>query len=282
MSHAVADIFRQAAQASQADPRRRGNVVDLEPGCDVIATGDIHGNRQAFTRILAYFERPSPRPRRLVLQELIHGPPDGETGQDRSIELLLRAARLKVARPSDVVLLMGNHDLAQITGAEIAKDGPPSCRAFADGVCFAFGADGGEVLSGVDDFLRSLPLAARCPNGVWITHSLPAPSRGRAPDTDILHRPYTYDDFLRGGPAYEWTWGRAHTDEQIDALAAALAAELFILGHRHTAAGIEAVAHRAVTIASDHSHGCLVEFASDQPLDAQSAILSATPLVAIA
>jgi hypothetical protein len=277
----AADIFRQAAQANVEDPRRRGNVVELEAGCDVIVTGDVHGNRQTFARILAYFERPSARPRRLVLQELIHGPLDEATGQDRSVELLLRAARLKLARPTDVVFLLGNHDLAQITGIEVAKEGAESCKAFIEGVRFAFGADGEQVLTAVDDFIRSMPLAAKCPNGVWITHSLPSPMRTAAAGVEILTRPYRYEDFLRGGAVYDWTWGRGQTDEQIDALAAALGAELFVLGHRHTQAGIEAVARRAVAIASDHNHGCLVEFASDLPLDADMAMMSATPLLSI-
>lgn len=281
MSNVAADIFRQAAHANEQDPRRRGNVVELEGGCNVVVTGDVHGNRQTFARILTYFERPSARPRRLVLQELIHGPLDEETGQDRSVELLLRAARLKVARPSDVIFLMGNHDLAQITGMEVAKEGAESCKAFVEGVHFAFGADGEQVLQAVDDFLRSMPLAAKCPNGVWITHSLPSPMRTATAGTEILTRPYQYEDFLRGGPVYEWTWGRGQTDEQVDALAAALGAELFVLGHRHTQSGIETVARRAVAIASDHNHGCLVEFASDLPLDADMAVMSATRLLSI-
>ncbi len=281
MPNAAADIFRQAAQANLEDPRRRGNVVELEGGCDVIVTGDVHGNRQAFGRIVAYFERPSSRLRRLVLQELIHGPLDEATGQDRSVELMLRAARLKVVRPTDVIFLLGNHDVAQITGVEVAKDGFPSCKAFAEGVRFAFGQQGQRVLTAVEEFIRSLPLAAKCPNGVWITHSLPSPGRTTPAGTEILQRPYRYEDFLRGGAVYEWTWGRGHTDQQLDALAAELGAELFVLGHRHTQAGIQAVARRAVTIASDHAHGCLMEFVSDQPLAAAAAIMSATPLAAI-
>jgi hypothetical protein len=283
--NAAADIFRQAARLNLQDDRRHGNLVELEGGCDVIVTGDIHGNRRAFSRIVSYFERPSSLPRRLVLQELIHGPLDQTTGQDRSVELLLRAVRLKVDRPADVIFVMGNHDLAQITGSEIAKEGFPSCRAFDEGVRFAFEEQGGEVLVAVREFLISLPLAARCPNGVMITHSLPSPHRLKVPEsgtgTEILHRPYRPEDFLRGGAAYKWTWGRAQTDEQIDALAAELGVELFLLGHRHTRPGIEAVARRAIALASDHDHGCLLEFRSDQPLDVQTAMMSATPLAAI-
>ncbi|MGA2265541.1 MAG: metallophosphoesterase [Phycisphaerae bacterium] len=283
MPNAVADIFRQAATLNTQDGRRRGNVVDLEGGCDVVVTGDVHGNRQALTKILSYFDRPSRRPRRLILQELIHGPADEASGHDRSIELLLRAVRLKVERPADVLFVLGNHDLAQITGVEIAKEGClASCQAFADGARFVFGSEGDEILAAVGEFIVSMPLAVRCPNGVMITHSLPSPRRMKVAGTEILHRPYRLqEDFLRGGAAYEWTWGRGQTDEQVDALAAELGVELFLLGHRHTPSGIEAVTRRAITLTSDSSHACLVAFPADQPLDAQTVLLSATPLAAI-
>ena len=281
MPSAAADIFRQAAELNSHDERRRGNVIELEAGCDVIVTGDMHGNRKALGKVISYFNRPSSLPRRLILQEIIHGPLDQASGHDRSVELLLRSARLKMDRPKEVIFLMGNHDLAQVSGAEIAKEGRHSCRAFAEGVRFAFADEAEEVLAAICDFLRSLPLAVRCPNGVMITHSLPSPGRMKAAGLDILNRPYRNEDFLGGGALYEWTWGRAHSDEQIDSLAAELGATMFILGHRHTRSGCEVIARRAVTLASDHAHGCLIQFVSDQPLDAQTAMMSATPLAGI-
>ena len=282
MASSVADIFHQAAQHNLTDTRRQGNVINLEAGCEVIVAGDIHGNRTAMSKILSYFSRPAAMPRRLILQEIIHGPADEQTHQDRSVELLLRAARAKLFSPKEIIFLLGNHDIAQVTGGEITKDSCNTCQAFAEGVKFAFGdVEGEEILQAINDFLMSMPLAVRCPNGVFISHSLPSPKQMAKAGTEILTRPFTCEDLLRGGPVYEWTWGRGQSDKQLDALATELGVNFFILGHRPTPVGCEAIARRAVTVACDHEHGCIVRFVSDQPLDVQTVIDSATPLVAI-
>ncbi|MFA6134313.1 MAG: metallophosphoesterase [Phycisphaerae bacterium] len=281
MASPVADIFRQAAELNNKDGRRQGNVVHIEPGADVVVSGDIHGNRSALGKVLGCLDKPSKLPRRIILQELIHGPLDAESGQDRSVELLLRSARAKVADPERVIFLMGNHDLAQISGNEIAKDGRNVCEAFVAGVRFAFEDQAEEILPAISDFLLSMPLAARTPGGTFMAHSLPSPSRMELAGTEILSRPYAPTDFGRGCPLYEWLWGRGQSDAQLDSLAAELGVNFFVLGHRHTAAGCEAIAARAVTLASDHEHGCLLHFTSDQALDAQTVVMSAIPLVAL-
>lgn len=278
MAHPAADIFRQAARLLQEDPRREGNVVRIEPLCRVVVSGDIHGNGKALARIISFCGRKSSRPTRLVLQEIIHGLPDSQTGTDRSVELLLRAARLKINCPEEVLFVMGNHDLAQVGGVEIAKDGCGACKGFSAGVEAAYGEDAPDVLEAVGDMIRSFPLAAVCPNGAFVTHSVPSPGRMAAAGTEILHRPYVDEDFRRGGPAYEWTWGRGQKAEQLDALAAELAVELFVLGHRHVASGCEVIAPRAVVLASDHQHGRVACFASEVPVTAEAICRASIPV----
>jgi hypothetical protein len=265
MSAPAADIFRQAARLNREDPRRRGNLVQLEPAMLVLATGDIHGNAQALARILS-FARRRPRPWRLVLQEIIHGPLD-DHGADRSVEPLLRAARAKIEFPQEVLFLMGNHDLAQLTGVEISKGASGACDAFRQGVKYVFEDQADEVAPAVTEFLASMPMAVRTPNRVLITHSLPSPHRQSAAGVDVLTRDYQDGDFHRGGPAYEWTWGRNQTPEQTEELAAKLDVDFFMLGHRRTPSGCELILPRALTLACDHAHGCVLCFDSDKPFD---------------
>ena len=281
MPSAAVDIFRQAAELNASDPRRKGNTVYLEEGCEMIVSGDLHGNRNALHKIIAHARLDHNLQKHLVLQELGHGPPDPKSGQDRSIDVLLRAARLKLQHPRQVLFILGNHDVAQFTGNEIAKEGRGVCKAFAAGIQFAFGDDGPEVLAAVDLFFRSLPLAIRCPNGVLLTHSLPAPTRMKLAGTEILTRAYREEDFRRGGPVYEWTWGRGQTAEQLEQLAAELGVEFFILGHRHVETGWEFLASRGMIIASDHEHGCIIEFTGDLVLTAEMAAQSVRPIVAL-
>jgi 3',5'-cyclic AMP phosphodiesterase CpdA len=281
LSSVVADIFRRAAEQNRDDDRRSGNLLTVTGEADVIVAGDIHGHRKNLSKIISYANLGSNADRRLVLQELIHGPPDAATGHDRSVELLLRAARLKAQRPEQVLMLLGNHDVAQVTGNEITKAGRGVCEAFTEGARFAFGADADDVLEAIDDFLLSLPLAIQCSGGTLISHSLPSPGRMEAAGTDILRCPHRREDLRRGGPVYEWTWGRGHTPEQLDDLAAELGVEFFVLGHQHIHTGWRCIAPRAITIASDHEHGCVMRFSAETLLTEEAAVACTKPIVAL-
>ena len=174
----AADILVRAAELNSSDSRRCGNVIHLSGDCDMIVTGDLHGNSSGLAKIIDYADLGLNPSRRLILQELIHGPPDAETGRDRSIETLLRAAKLKTEYPNQVVFLLGNHDISQITGNEITRGGQPSCKTFTAALDFTFQQDAGRVFDAFERFVLSLPLAIKCPNGVLISHSLPS---GKAP-----------------------------------------------------------------------------------------------------
>ncbi|MFB3892208.1 MAG: metallophosphoesterase [Phycisphaerae bacterium] len=280
MSTAAADIFRQAAAANKADPRRDGNVVNLPAGPAIIC-GDMHGYRAALNKVIGRASAAG-QPRQLVLQEIIHGPPDERTGQDRSVELLLRAARLKISHSEQVAFLMGNHDLAQATGNEITKDGRGVCKVFTAGVEAAYGQDAADVMDAIREFLLSMPLAVRCPNGVFISHSLPSPARMGAAGVDILKRPYEERDLRRGGAVYEWTWGRGQTAEQLEQLAATLGVEYFILGHRHVEAGCEVISPRGVTISTEHEHGYVIELDAGLPFGADDLASGLKPIMVLA
>jgi len=270
MASVVADLFRQAGALNLQDSRRNGNVVTLEGDCDVMVSGDIHGSRAALTKIIAAADLTGLPRRRLILQEIVHGPPDPRSGQDRSIEPLLRAARLKIAHPRQVLFVLGNHDIAQVTGREIMKDGRGTCKEFASGVSYAYREDAPEIMEAICGFLISAPMAIRCPNGVFISHSVPSPKRMALAGVAILGRAHQESDLLRGAPVYEWVWGRGQTAEQLATLAGQIGVEFFVLGHRHISAGWERIAGRGVTISSDHEHGVIIEFCCNTPLNPDS------------
>ncbi len=271
MPNAAAEIFRQAAQLNLSDDRREGNCIRLAERTDVIVAGDIHGNRRNLVRIINYADLGQNEQRRLVLQELTHGPIDQATGHDRSVEPLLRAARLKVRYPRQVLFVMANHDLAQITGGEVIKDGHEVCRQFVEGVNFAFGPDAAEVLPATMEFLGSLPLGVFCPNRVLISHS--TPGRGKTDDetVGILQRDSQEVDLARPGPVYQWVWGRGQTAEQLEDLGRRLGAEFFVLGHRNIDGGFELFAEHAIAISSDSANGCVLHFSTDDPLTPKTA-----------
>lgn len=281
MSHPVADIFRQAAAAFRDDPRRRGNCVQIEADAEVLVSGDLHGFRPALQKLISAASLGSHPNRRLILQEIVHGSPDATTGQDRSVELLLRAARLRLAHGPQVLMILGNHDVAQVTGNEITKDGRGACKAFDAGVTAAFGEEAPEVTQAIHEMLLALPLAAMCPNGVFVAHSVPSPNRMARAGVEILDRLCTIEDFRRGQPAYEWTWGRGQTPEQLEELAQDLGVSYFILGHAHAKGGFETLSPRGLTITTDHEHGYVVTFRANEPFGPDNLEVSLKPIMTL-
>ena len=281
MAHPVAEAFSRAAELIRGDDARAGNCLTFEPGMDVIYTGDIHGNRRNLAKIITYADLGFHPRRRLVLQEIIHGGPADADGGDRSFELLLRAVRLKTSYPDQVFFLMGNHDLAQFAAQEIAKNGHGMCKSFEAGLDRSFGPDAAEVRSAVYGMLESLPLAARCENGIFMTHSLPAPNRMPKIDWGILDRPYRQEDFPLGGSLYEWTWGRGHTPEQIAELADRLDAKQFLLGHQPVESGFEVPFDGLALLSSHHAHGKIIAFNSSAEVAPDDLPELVEPIVAL-
>ncbi|HET6428354.1 MAG TPA: metallophosphoesterase [Phycisphaerae bacterium] len=260
MAHPIAESFRRAAELVAANPLRQGNLLHLDGEDDVVFAGDIHGHRQNLARIIAYADVAARPKRRLVLQEIIHGGPTTPEGADRSFEVLLRAIRLKIAHPDRVCFLMGNHDVAQFTGNEITKSGMGVCKAFDMGLELSFGPSAEEVRDAVYAFLAAMPLAAVCPNGMLLSHSMPTPDRMKVMDWDVFGRPYAPKDFCRGGGVYEWTWGRNHSAEQLHAIGERLGVRQFLIGHQPVREGFEIQHGRAVILSSDSPHGAIMAF----------------------
>src|SRR6185437_5901279 len=120
---------------------RAGGVVALDGAEDVMVVGDLHGNVPALSRLLRIAALDDHPRRHLVLQELVHGnrvyPNDGG---DRSHQLVDLVAALKCQCPDRVHLILGNHELSEITGRIIGKDGKSLNLMFRMGIATAYGA----------------------------------------------------------------------------------------------------------------------------------------------
>jgi hypothetical protein len=278
----VAEIFRQAADINRQDPRRKGNLVQLDSQAEIIIAGDLHGHRGNLAKVLDYADLPHHPDRILVLQEIIHGPLDERTGMDRSVEQLMRAARVRLSCPN-LLFLLGNHDLAQVTGNEITKEGCGVCKEFSKALADAFGRDAGEVGLALTEFLLSSPLAIRLGQGLLVTHSLPSPQRMELAGLDILTaQGYTDRDMRRGGGAYEWTWGRNQTPGQLEDLAAKLGTQFFVLGHRHSGEGFELIPDRAISLTCDSDRGCILHLPPDATVTLENVRQYLKPVIALA
>src|SRR5512140_1861440 len=122
-AQAIVDLLKKGIDANNTDPYRQGNVITLPNTGILIVSGDLHGHRRNFERILSRADLANNPDRHLLLQEIIHGGPEDEQGGCLSFELLFDAVQLKIDFPHRVHFIMGNHDTACISDSKVMKGG---------------------------------------------------------------------------------------------------------------------------------------------------------------
>jgi hypothetical protein len=252
----VVEVLNSATEENQLSALRVMQVVNLPDEGEVWMTGDLHDHRRNFDRLVRAADLANNPQRHVVLHELIHGDRFDETGADGSWETLYRAAELKCDFPGQVHFLLANHDLAQIHGEGIMKAGMSVCEAFNKGVRRDFPGQAGAVNVAITEFLLSLPLAIRCPNGIFFCHSLPTDDQIPGFDYTVFNRPLAGPDYKRRtGPVYQLIWGRHMTPAAVEQFAQNVEASLIVTGHQPQDTGYAVNGTQHLIIASDHNQG---------------------------
>lgn len=262
---AVCRLFDDGAAACRDAACRQGSVEVIRAPGKLVATGDIHDNPVHLARIVAAAGLDSEDPAVLAgegahvtLHEIIHSD-RLLNGMDFSYRGLARVAALKAASPERVHPLLANHELAQLMGGLVVKDGVRCVEAFDDALDYQFGDDAPLVRAACKRFIRSMPLALRCvtPRGdILCAHSLPGPAMMGRFDPTILERELSDDDLApRTGSAHMMVWGRKYDADQLEDLVERWGVNLFILGHEHAENGVQVVPPNAVVLNSDHDRG---------------------------
>lgn len=246
--------LREAAQLIRDDPNRVGSLLNFGSAGQLVLTGDMHGNLKNFDKLQRFCALAKSPGRSVILHELVHQELTGYDQLDLSIDLLVKAAQWKCAFPDNVYFLQSNHELAQLRGQEITKGGRSVLYDFEQGVAYRYGRNAGNVLDAVNDYIASLPLAARTGNGVFICHSLPDPLLMENFDLGVFERNPTSADLSPGGAAYALVWGRFHTAREVEFFAKRLGVSYFVVGHTPQEQGYATIGDMLI-LASDHNHG---------------------------
>lgn len=251
-------LLEDGIAANQQDKCRKANLVVLPPAGDVVIAGDIHGHRRNFERIVSYANLKKNPDRHLILQEIIHGGPEDEKGGCLSFELLADAVRLKLEYPDKVHFILANHDTAFINNSDVMKNGKEMNTAMREAMQRRFGKDAQKLESAIERFLFSQPLAVRCPNRIWISHSLPSDRMVEKFDFTIFDRTLKISDIVRPNSAYLLTWGRGQSNKSLRFLAQQLDVDLFVLGHQVQETGWMSNNENLIIVDSQHNHGHLL------------------------
>ncbi len=281
MPQTIVDLLNKGIEAGNADKFRRGNLIHLPAEGSLTIAGDIHGHRRNFERVVAFADLANNPDRHIVLQEIIHGGPEDSQGGCLSYKLLFDVVRYKLSFPDHVHIIMGNHDTAFINNSEVMKNGKEMNRAMRLALDREFRGAGSDVELAIRQFLFSQPLAVRCDNRIWVSHSLPGDRYIDKFDPNILDRQLKINDVVRPGSAYLLTWGRKHSQTLLDKMAKLFDVDIFILGHQWQEEGWCQAGKNLIIIASDHNHGCLLSISLAESYTVEQLIDSIAPLTSI-
>ncbi|MGA2581687.1 MAG: metallophosphoesterase [Tepidisphaeraceae bacterium] len=278
----VIEIFETAGEENKLSAMRSHQVVTLPAEGEVWMTGDIHDHRNNFGKLIRYADLANNPQRHLVLHELIHGDHFDAKGAEDSWQTLYRAAELKCDFSGQVHFLLANHDLAQIHGEGIMKAGLSVCEAFTAGVKRDFGDKHAGVTIAITEFLLSLPLAIRCPNGLFFCHSIPSDNNLETFDFTIFDRDLTGPDYRRRtGPVYQLIWGRNISPEAAGKFADRVGATILVTGHQSQEVGYAVNGDRHLIIASEHNQGVFLPLDLSQTYDMPALVSRLRRFVAI-
>ena len=281
MTQTIIDLLDKGRQANNTDRFRKGNLISVPNAGTVVITGDLHGHRRNFQRIVSFADLVNNPDRHVILQEIIHGGPEDEKRRCLSFELLFNVIRYKVSFPDQVHIIMGNHDTAFINQAQVMKNGKEMNTSMLSALKAKFGEDTESVELAMRRFLFSEPLAVKCPSKIWLSHSLPDDRYVNKFDKRIFDRELKIHDVVKPNSAYLLTWGRRHTQETLDKMAQLLDADIFVLGHQPQEKGFSQPAQNLLIIASDHNHGVLLPLDLSVSYTIEQLVDSIVPLASI-
>ncbi|MFG0313994.1 MAG: hypothetical protein ACF8LL_07400 [Phycisphaerales bacterium] len=278
---AVCDALTAAAEANRDASCRRGSIDEVSGDPSrLIATGDLHDNPIHLARVTEAADLEAGGAH-LTLHEIIHSD-RLIAGVDLSYRALTRVAAMKLAHPELVHTLLANHELSQIAGAGIIKDGVKVVEVFNEGLEYVFDDEAPKVAKAIETFVRSMPLALRCRTSkgdILCAHSLPGPALMGRFDPGVLERDLTDADYEpRQGSAHLMVWGRGYDAEQLEDLVERWGVNLFILGHEHAENGVMLVPPCAIVLNSDHERGVYLPVDLSDPPNPTEAVMSVMPL----
>jgi hypothetical protein len=275
--------IRRATELTRTTPGRSGRIITPEQADEIMVVGDLHGNLPAFKKVLTLAALDQHPGRHLVLQEMIHGKlkyPDDKG--DRSHQLLDLYTALKCQYPDRVHMILGNHELSELTGRIIVKDGEALNLMFRMGITTAYGASASEIYDAYKELFSTLPLAIRTANRVFVCHTIPDDEAIDSLDLGLLKADtWPAEAMQRRGTIYALTWGRDTGPETADRFAGMVDADWFITGHQPCNEGFRLANPRQIIIDGTDPYPAYCLFPTGPPMTIES-LLKCVRLIDVA
>lgn len=251
-------LMKKAARLNLDDPYRHGAVIHLPPRGEALFTGDLHGAKDNMARIIELADLDTYLDRHLVLQEVVHNIQFGLIDRDISFRVLERVAQLKLEYPDRVHVILGNHELSELTGKKILKENHMLNKMFAEGIKSTYGEAAREIKIAYNAFFKSMPLAVRTENGIFFSHSTPALKHVRGFDPRVFRIEGEVTEKSMNQHIERLVWGRDFSQEAADAFAELVGAEILVVGHEACSKGFKVPNNRHVILDCKDGAACYV------------------------
>lgn len=269
-------LYESAAKANYNDPYRRGQLIELPAKGDLMVTGDLHGNQVNYEAILEMADLDAYPNRHLVIQEVTHVL---ELGPDTSSEVIESIAKLKCAYPDRVHFLLGNHEHAELTGQEVMKGGVCLNILFRNSLINKYGSDADAIRECIYTFFRSMPLAIKTPNRVFLSHSTPAKRFVENYSLDWFTQ--STDDLWRDPSRkliYHLLWSRDYDQKNATRFAELVDADVLLVGHKPCKKGYLVPNETHIIIDSKDRNAHYLTFKLDRPYTHEELVDRVEPL----
>jgi hypothetical protein len=257
-------LMAHAAKLNQNDRCLRGRLIELPAQGEVMVTGDLHGNLANFQRIVRLADLPRHPGRHVILQEVLHAMYSDTP--DHSYQLLEEAAIFKTVYPSQVHILLGNHDLAELHGLEIMKKGRSVLRDLEKAVEEAYHFNKDVIRKAYNQFLRTLPWAAATPTGLFLCHSAPDAKYCGLFSREFFTSAGAETETGRGSAVFHLAWGRDLSGANAAAFAQRVGAELLLIGHHPCREGHSEPNPHLIVLDSKDAYGAYAILPLDRKL----------------
>ncbi len=257
----IIETYRKATVANAHTEFREGNIIELKArtAAEVMVTADLHGDRKNFNAIRHLADLGKHQGRHLIVQEVCHGGPTLPTsGGCMSHTLLEDVARMKSEFPDRVHLLMSNHEMAEFMDYPIVKNQKMLNLLFRMGLQEQYGPALQKVREAYRPFIRTLPLGVRIEGGVWVSHTLPENVDRAGMDVTLFDRELSEEDFVENSPVFNFVWGRDFRQENADAFADKVGANILLHGHEPCPDGYDVLNTRQIILDSMGEKGSYV------------------------
>jgi hypothetical protein len=242
----IRNAYVLTIRGNMEDRYRTGDIIELPSQGDVIVMGDIHGNRENFAKVLEAADLENNPQRHLIIQEATH---TYQVEEDLSFLLHEDIVKVKAQFPHQLHILLGNHELSELTGKEILKGGICYNILFREGMKREYGEYYDVIKDLFDDYIKTMPLAAVAPNGIFLSHSIPDPKYTRYYSLKLF-REGLEDQKKYSILTEKLVWGRDLSQENADAFTQQVESEIHVVGHTACKRGYQVPNDRHIVLDS--------------------------------